>query len=46
MAVYLNQLDFVKVLLDKGDGTVLIDGVDSHRATPIMCMLKCLIGDM
>ena len=38
MAVYLNRLDFVKVLLEKGEGTVILDGIDSHRATPIMCM--------
>lgn len=37
MATYLNRLDFVTALLDEGDGLVLLDGVDSHRATPIMC---------
>ncbi|KAL5526101.1 hypothetical protein ACEPAG_7439 [Sanghuangporus baumii] len=36
MATYLNRLDFVTVLLEKGDGLVLVDGVDSQRATPIM----------
>ncbi|KAL5526918.1 hypothetical protein ACEPAF_8645 [Sanghuangporus sanghuang] len=36
MATYLNRLDFVTVLLGKGDGLVLVDGVDSQRATPIM----------
>lgn len=37
MATYLNRLDFVTVLLEKGDGLVLVDGLDSQRATPIMC---------
>ncbi|KAL5485689.1 hypothetical protein ACEPAI_6730 [Sanghuangporus weigelae] len=36
MATYLNRLDFVTVLLERGDGLVLVDGVDSQRATPIM----------
>ncbi|EJD06435.1 ankyrin [Fomitiporia mediterranea MF3/22] len=36
MAAYLNRLDFVTLLLEKGDGLVLIDAVDSQRATPIM----------
>ncbi|THG94575.1 hypothetical protein EW145_g8112 [Phellinidium pouzarii] len=36
MAAYLNRLDFVSVLVEKGDSLVLVDGIDCHRATPLM----------
>ncbi|KAI5120211.1 hypothetical protein M0805_006317 [Coniferiporia weirii] len=36
MAAYLGRLDFVTALVEKCDGLVLVDGVDSHRATPLM----------
>lgn len=45
MATYLNRLDVVTVLLEKGDGLVLLDGVDSQRATPIMCTFDCSEND-
>ena len=37
MAAYLDQLELVKLMLEEGQGRVLVDGVDAHQATPLMC---------
>lgn len=42
MVAYLGRLDFVSALLEKGDGLVLVDGIDSQRATPAMCTFGVL----
>jgi hypothetical protein len=38
MAAYLGQVNLVKSLLEEGQGRILVDGVDEHQATPLMCM--------
>lgn len=37
MAAYLDQLEMVKLMLEDGQGRVLVDGIDAHQATPLMC---------
>ncbi|EGN98718.1 hypothetical protein SERLA73DRAFT_16506, partial [Serpula lacrymans var. lacrymans S7.3] len=36
MAAWLNMLEAVKVLLESSAGTVAVDGMDIHGATPLM----------
>lgn len=36
-AVRLNAHDIVQVLLDSGAGAISVNGMDAHRATPLMC---------
>ena len=37
MAAYLDQPELVKRMLEDGQGRVIVDGLDAHQATPLMC---------
>ena len=34
---YLDQPELVKRMLEDGQGRVIVDGLDAHQATPLMC---------
>lgn len=37
VAAWLNAPEVVRILLDTGAGAVSANGLDTHRATPLMC---------
>ena len=38
LAAWLDSPDTVRLLLDESHGMVLVDSIDMHGATPLMCM--------